>query len=163
MLDRESACNRVFLADGVGIRFEPCSFAFQAGRCPEIDDVVTAALCRPIETSSDVDDNKRARHRRPCRQRNGTKPKFINDFSRARACACARCSVRSESAKWDIKDNTYRVFVQGEWIVVPDDALILGSNKFGKAIVWLQDYADLASGEIQTITRIRCFIPGSGV
>ena len=52
MLDRESACNRVFLArrfvlfgaDGVGIRFEPCSFVFQAGRCPEIDNVVTAAL-----------------------------------------------------------------------------------------------------------------------
>src|SRR5215468_1093464 len=49
-----------------------------------------------------------------------------------------------DESEWDIKDNTYRVFVQGEWIVVPDDALILGPNKFGKAIVWLQDYADLA-------------------
>jgi hypothetical protein len=68
-----------------------------------------------------------------------------------------------DESEWDIKDNHYRVFVQGEWIVVPDDALILGPNKFGKAIVWLQDYADLASGEIQPITRIRCFIPGSGV
>jgi hypothetical protein len=68
-----------------------------------------------------------------------------------------------DESEWDIKDNTYRVFVQGEWIVVPDDALILDPNKFGKAIVWLQDYADLASGEIQTITRIRCFISGSGV
>jgi hypothetical protein len=26
-----------------------------------------------------------ARHHRPCRQRNGTKPKFFNDFARARA------------------------------------------------------------------------------
>ena len=64
-----------------------------------------------------------------------------------------------DESEWNIKDNTYRVFVQGEWIVVPDDALILGPNKFGKAIVWLQDHADLASGEIYTITRIRCFIP----
>jgi hypothetical protein len=71
-------------------RFEPYSFVFQAGRCPEIDNVVTAALCRPIETSSDIDDNKRARHRWSCRRRNGTKPKFFNDFSRARACTCAR-------------------------------------------------------------------------
>jgi hypothetical protein len=39
-----------------------------------------------------------ARHHRPCRQRNGTKPKFFNDFSRARACACAQGGVRSESA-----------------------------------------------------------------
>jgi hypothetical protein len=68
---------------------------FQVGRCPEIDNAVTAALCRPIETSSDIDDNKRARHRRPCRQRNGTKPKFFNDFSRARACARAQGSVGS--------------------------------------------------------------------
>jgi hypothetical protein len=87
----------MFGADGVGIRFEPCSFVFQAGRCPEIDNVITAALCRPIETSSEVDDNKRARHRQPCRQRNGTKPKFFNDFSRARARrhASARASNRS--------------------------------------------------------------------
>src|SRR5262249_41028456 len=74
---------------------------FQADRCPEIDNVVTAALCRPIETSSDVGMigmiTASARHRWPCRQRNGTKPKFFNDFSRARACARARkaASVRS--------------------------------------------------------------------
>src|SRR5262249_48096666 len=68
-----------------------------------------------------------------------------------------------DDGEWDIKNNKYRVFIQGEWIVVPDDAVISGPNKFGKAIVWLQDHADLASGEIQTITRIRCFIPGSGV
>ena len=43
MLDRESACNRVFLAR----RFASVSsllVRFQAGRCPEIDNVVTAAL-----------------------------------------------------------------------------------------------------------------------
>jgi len=84
----------MFGADGVGIRFEPCSFVFQAGRCPEIDNVITAALCRPIETSSEVDDNKRARHRQPCRQRNGTKPKFFNDFSRARARRHASARAR---------------------------------------------------------------------
>ena len=77
---------------------------------------------------------------------------------------CARADGHPlDDGEWDIKANKYRLFVQGEWIVVPDDALILGPNKFGKAIVWLQDNADLASGEIQTIARIRCFIPGSGV
>ena len=68
-----------------------------------------------------------------------------------------------DESEWDIKDNTYRVFVQGEWIVVPDDAVLSDPNKFGKAIVWLHDYADIVSGDVHTITRIQCFIPGSGV
>jgi len=84
----------MFGADGVEIRFEPCSFIFQADRCPEIDNIITAALCRPIETSSEVDDNKRARYRQPCRQRNGTKPKFFNDFSRARGHADTRANAQ---------------------------------------------------------------------
>ena len=52
MLDRESACNRVFLArrfvlfgaDGVGFRFEPAHFVFKLAAAPRIDNVVTAAL-----------------------------------------------------------------------------------------------------------------------
>ena len=68
-----------------------------------------------------------------------------------------------DDSEWDIKDNKYRVFLQGEWIVVPDDAVLSDPNKFGKAIVWLHDYADIVSGDVHTITRIQCFIPGSGV
>ena len=68
-----------------------------------------------------------------------------------------------DEGEWDMKGDSYRVFVRGEWIAVPDHAVISGPNKFGKAIVWLLDFGDLASSEIQTITRIRCFIPGSGV
>jgi hypothetical protein len=51
MLDRESACNRVFLAVAL-LCSAPMELGlgssllvrFQAGRCPEIDNVVTAAL-----------------------------------------------------------------------------------------------------------------------
>jgi hypothetical protein len=69
-----------------------------------------------------------------------------------------------DDGEWDIKDDHYRVFIEGEWIVVPDDAVISGPNRFGKAIVWLRLNANsFASGEIHNITRIRCFIPGSGV
>ena len=77
---------------------------------------------------------------------------------------CARADGHPlDDGEWVMKGDSYRVFIEGEWIVVPDDAVISGPNKFGKAIVWLQDHADLASGEIQAIPRIRCFIPGSGV
>ena len=77
---------------------------------------------------------------------------------------CARADGHPlDESEWDIKDNKYRVFIEGEWIVVPDNAVISGPNKFGRAIVWLEDYTGFASGEIQTFSRIRCFIPGSGV
>jgi hypothetical protein len=67
-----------------------------------------------------------------------------------------------DEGEWDIKDNHYRVFVNGDWTVVPDNALILGPNKFGKAIVWLWPQEVLA-WEGSASVLIRCFIPGSGV
>jgi hypothetical protein len=41
---------------------------------------------------------------------------------------------------------------------VPDDAVLSGPNKFGKAIVWFRDPWGVSS----TI-RIQCFLSGSGV
>ena len=58
--------------------------------------------------------------------------------------------------EWDI--NSYRVFVQGQWAVVPDDAVLSGPTKFGKAIVWFRDPWGVSS----TI-RIQCFLSGSWV
>jgi hypothetical protein len=63
-----------------------------------------------------------------------------------------------DDGEWDIKDKNYRILVQGKWTVVPDDALVLGPNKFGKAIVWFRD-----QGEPTPSSRIQCFLPGSGV
>ena len=55
--------------------------------------------CRTNQTGSDVDVigmiTASARHRWTYRRRNGTKRKFFNGFSRARACACAQGGVRS--------------------------------------------------------------------
>ena len=56
---------------------------------------------------------------------------------------------------WDTKDGRYRVRLDGEWIVVPDAAVVKEPNRFGPAVVW--PYKD-ATGT----TQIRCFIPGSG-
>jgi hypothetical protein len=64
-----------------------------------------------------------------------------------------------DDGEWDTKDNNYRVFVQGRWFVVPDDAVLSGPNKFGKAIVWFRNYP----GRTTPDTRILCFLPGSGV
>src|SRR5215469_2901740 len=107
MLDRESACNRVFLAcrfvlfgaDGVGLRFKPV-FNLAAAQRSTMSSPLP--YCRTNQTSSDVGMigmiTASARHRWTYRRRNGTKRKFFNDFSRARACAYAQGGVRSEHA-----------------------------------------------------------------
>ena len=64
-----------------------------------------------------------------------------------------------DDGEWDIKDNNYRVFIQGRWVVVPDDAVLSGPNKFGKAMVWFRNYP----WRVTPDTRIQCFISGSGV
>ena len=68
-----------------------------------------------------------------------------------------------DDGDWDMKDNRYRVIVQGEWTVVPDNAIVLSPNKFGKAVVWLWDMEELDSWGATVNSRILCFIPGSGV
>ena len=49
----------------------------------------------------------------------------------------------------------YRVRLHGEWITVPENALVTEPNKYGPAVVW--PYMD-ANGA----TQIRCFLPGAG-
>ncbi len=55
----------------------------------------------------------------------------------------------------DTKDNHYRVRIDGQWIIVPDDAVVTVPNRFGQAVVWPYDYDG-------TGTKIRCFLPGAG-
>src|SRR5215469_9606956 len=107
MLDRESAFNRVFLAVALfcsapmelGFRFKPV-FNLAAAQRSTMSSPLP--YCRTNQTSSDVGMigmiTASARHRWTYRRRNGTKRKFFNDFSRARACAYAQGGVRSEHA-----------------------------------------------------------------
>lgn len=50
----------------------------------------------------------------------------------------------------------YRVRVDGEWIVVTDEEVVEGPNRFSQPIVWIYRNAD---GRI----NVRCFLPGSGI
>jgi hypothetical protein len=49
----------------------------------------------------------------------------------------------------------YRVRLNGQWILVPDAAVVTEPNRFGPAVVW--PYQDMNG-----VTQIRCFIPGAG-
>jgi hypothetical protein len=64
-----------------------------------------------------------------------------------------------EDVNWDTQRNVggvhYRVRLNGQWLDVPDAAVVKEPNKLGPAVVW--PYTD-PFGDVQ----IRCFIPGAG-
>ena len=70
-------------------------------------------------------------------------------------CCAFADGVSVQNVDWDTQDGHYRVRLQGEWIVVPDAAVVTEPNRFGPAIVW--PYNDRYGN-----TQIRCFIPGAG-
>ena len=58
--------------------------------------------------------------------------------------------------EYDMRDSQYWVPIDGTWMRVPPDAVILNtSNPVGDAVVWYATY--------QNKTFIRCFVPGNGV
>ncbi len=70
-------------------------------------------------------------------------------------CCSFADGVSVQDVDWDMQGNSYRVRIDGKWVVVPDTAVVTEPNKFGSAVVWpYQDY--------QGTTQIRCFLPGTG-
>jgi len=54
---------------------------------------------------------------------------------------------------WQSANGHYRVRLDGEWIDVPDEAVITEPNRVGRTMVWpMKGYMG---------TTIRCFMPGS--
>jgi len=70
-------------------------------------------------------------------------------------CCSFADGLRVDNVDWDTQDGHYRVRLYGEWIVVPDNAVVTEPNKFGPAVVWPYMGTD---GQ----TQIRCFLPGAG-
>ena len=90
-------------------------------------------------------------------------PWFESLRNKAGLYCCAKADGHPlDEGEWDMKNDSYRVFLQGKWIVVPDEAVILGPNKFGKAMVWVWPQEVGAWGG-PPVNPVMCFIPGSGV
>jgi hypothetical protein len=71
---------------------------------------------------------------------------------RGRCCSDADGAFVSD-VDWESKDGHSRVRIGGEWIDVPDDAVITEPNRAGRTMVWPLNSADGLG--------IRCFMPGS--
>lgn len=58
-----------------------------------------------------------------------------------------------DGSDWEGRGNKYRVRINGEWMDVPDEAVIESPNMDGDALVWI----GVGYGGI----TIRCFLPGA--
>ena len=83
------------------------------------------------------------------------KPWFDRLASGKGLCCSFADGVAVQDVDWDTQDGHYRVRIYGQWIVVPDAAVVTEPNRFGPTVVW--PYRD-GDGT----TRIRCFMPGAG-
>jgi len=78
---------------------------------------------------------------------------FDNLRSGRGLCCSVADGLAISDPDWDSKDGHYRVRLDGEWIDVPDDAVIKEPNRAGRTMVWP---IDSAFGK-----TIRCFLPGT--
>ena len=82
--------------------------------------------------------------------------KWFDQLASAKGLCCSFADgVSVENVDWDTLNGRYRVRIQGQWVVVPDAAVVTEPNRFGPAVVW--PYQDGTGA-----TQIRCFLPGAG-
>lgn len=79
---------------------------------------------------------------------------WFNQLKSGKGLCCSNNDGTAlEDVDWETKDGHYRVRIEGEWIVVPDDAVITEPNRAGKTMVWpIRGFMGI---------DIRCFMPGS--
>lgn len=82
------------------------------------------------------------------------KPWFDSLKSGKGPCCSSADGVVLSDVDWETKGGHYRVRLEGEWIEVPDDAVITEPNRAGRTMVWPY----YGNGKLQ---MVRCFMPGS--
>jgi hypothetical protein len=68
-------------------------------------------------------------------------------------CCDGSDAKRVDDADWESKDGHYRVRIDGEWVDVPDEAVVRGPNRAGRTMVWPY--------YLNGHPKPRCFMPGS--
>lgn len=87
------------------------------------------------------------------RWRSAPDSQWFNGLRSAKGLCCSFADGRSVSVvSWGIEHGRYWVFVDGQKVIVPDDALVTAPNHKDVAVVW--PYYE------GTVLRIWCFMPG---
>jgi hypothetical protein len=68
-------------------------------------------------------------------------------------CCDGSDAARVEDVDWESRDGHYRVRLEGQWVDVPDEAVVEEPNKDGRTLVWPY--------HINGLPAVRCFLPGS--
>jgi len=84
------------------------------------------------------------------------KPWFDSLASEKGLCCSFADGVSVKGVDWDTQNGHYRVRIDGQWMAVPDAAVVTAPNRFGPAVVW--PYFDPDDRQM----KIRCFLPGAG-
>jgi hypothetical protein len=108
--------------------------------------LLLSALAAPSMHARDLDGRYAAQN-----------PELHQWFESLRSGKGPCCSDADGSAvsdvDWDTAGGHYRVRIDGEWIAVPDEAVITEPNRIGRTMVWpIKGYLGVT---------IRCFMPGS--
>ena len=115
--------------------------------CPT---VAVVALCTSMVVSSNVSARDDGRYA------NEPLHAWFDQLASGKGLCCSFADGESvQDVDWDTRDGRYRVRLHGEWVVVPENALVTEPNRFGPAVVWPYRDSDGA-------TQIRCFLPGAG-
>jgi hypothetical protein len=73
----------------------------------------------------------------------------LDDWYRGlQSSGAGHCCDKSEAKQldgsdWDMKDGHYRVRFKGDWLDVPDNALVKQPNLVGPALVWIYFYSPM--------------------
>lgn len=79
---------------------------------------------------------------------------WFNGLKSGKGLCCSFADgVSISDVDWDTQGNSYRVRINGVWLIVPDNAVVTVPNIAGTAVVW--PYQDTEGN-----TQIRCFMPG---
>jgi hypothetical protein len=108
--------------------------------------LVFVALTSPASHARDVDGRYAAQN-----------PELHRWFESLKSGKGPCCSDADGSAvsdvDWETAGGHFRVRLEGEWVDVPDEAVITEPNRIGRAMVWpIKGYLGIT---------IRCFMPGS--
>jgi hypothetical protein len=108
--------------------------------------LVLSALAAPSMHARDLDGRYAAQN-----------PELHQWFEGLRSGKGPCCSDADGSAvsdvDWETNNGHYRVRIDDQWIVVPDEAVITEPNRIGRTMVWpIRGYLGVS---------VRCFMPGS--
>jgi len=74
-------------------------------------------------------------------------------YSKKGVCCSGSDATVLNDPDWKSDGGHYSVKIEGQWIDVPDDAVVEQPNRYGPALVWpLHGYLGIS---------IRCFLPGT--